>query len=605
MKILGISCFYHDSAVALVENGDILFAAQEERFSRLKHDAQFPHKSIDKMFQELNITAEDIDICVFYEKPLLKFDRIISTYLEIAPKGFETFNIAIPTWINEKLFFRNHLKKQMGSSLGKAQKSELYFSEHHLSHAASAFYPSPFDKATILTVDGVGEWATTTLGIGENNNIDLLREIHFPHSLGLLYSAFTQYCGFVVNSGEYKLMGLAPYGKPIYEKIIMDNLIDQAKDGSFTLNLEYFNFLGGLEMINDNFSDLFVSGPRNSSQEISTHYCDIASSIQSVLEKVLIKLVDSAINITGEKNLVIAGGVALNCVANRKILEETPVDSLWVQPAAGDAGGSLGAALAYYYDIEKGNRTISESDSMQGAYLGTSYSNLDIKTELENQGLVFQEYSEQDVHKKTAKYLSEGKIVGLFNGRMEFGPRALGNRSILADPRLKNMQSKLNRKIKFRESFRPFAPSVLEEHSQDFFGLETTSPYMLLTTDVLNINVSENAPGNLLEKLNALESPLPAITHVDGSARIQTVSKETNPKYHSLLTEFYNITQCPVVVNTSFNVRGEPIVESPKDAIRCFINTDIDILSIGNFIVDKSEQDSIPKLEYVIEPGLD
>ncbi len=604
MKILGISCFYHDSGIALIENGEVLFAAQEERFSRLKHDASFPYKSIEKMLRELNLKKEDIDICVFYEKPLLKFDRLLSTYMHIAPKGFKSFSIAIPEWVREKLFFRNSLKKHLKKSLGKEITKNIFFSEHHYSHAASAYFPSPYKEATVLTVDGVGEWATTTIGHGTNGELNLLREIHFPHSLGLLYSAFTQYCGFRVNSGEYKLMGLAPYGKPIYKQIILENLIIKNTDLSFELNLNYFNFLGGLEMINKEFENLFDLPARETNQDISLHYCNVASSIQVVLEEILIELVNEAIRLTGVKNLVLAGGVALNCVANKKILDESDIENLWIQPASGDAGGSLGAALAYYYsnfDIQKNN----QNDAMKGSYLGTGYSNEEIESELKQQNLTYKKFDDEKLYKFIAKELSNGKIIGRFDGRMEFGPRALGNRSILADPRNKEMQSKLNRKIKFRESFRPFAPTVLEEHVDKYFDTKNLSPYMLLTSDVKGVEINPISSTNLLDQLSAINSYLPAITHVDGSARIQTVSNEINENYYNLINEFYNQTNCPVVVNTSFNVRGEPIVESPKDAIRCFLNTNIDILAIGNFIVDKLDQKIDIKIEYDIQPGLD
>ena len=604
MKILGISCFYHDSGIALIEDGEILFAAQEERFSRLKQDARFPYKAIENMLKELSLEKNDIDLCVFYEKPLLKFDRLISTYMHIAPRGFESFNIAIPEWIREKLFFRSSLKKHLKKSLGKKITNNIFFSEHHYSHAASAYFPSPFKEATIVTVDGVGEWATTTIGHGIDGKLNLLKEIHFPHSLGLLYSAFTQYCGFRVNSGEYKLMGLAPYGNPLYKDIILENLIKKNNDGSFEINIDYFNFMGGLEMINTKFEDLFSAPARKADQNISLHYCNVASSIQVVLEGLLIDLVNEAVEITGSKNLVLAGGVALNCVANKKIIDEANIENLWIQPASGDAGGSLGAALAYYYNsfnLQKSN----EHDIMKNAYLGTSYSNKEIETELKEQKLIYEELENKKLNKFIAKELSNGKIIGRFCGRMEFGPRALGNRSILADPRNKEMQSKLNRKIKFRESFRPFAPSVLEDHVNDYFNTKVLSPYMLLTANVNNVKINKVNSTNLLDQLSSIDSRIPAITHVDGSARIQTVSIENNEEYFHLINEFYNITNCPILVNTSFNVRGEPIVESPKDAIRCFLNTNIDILAIGNFIVNKLDQKVNVTIDYEIEPGLD
>ena len=605
MKILGISCFYHDSGIALIEDGEILFAAQEERYSRIKHDSQFPYKAIDSMFRELDIGKDEIDVCVFYEKPLLKFDRLISTYLHIAPKGFETFNIAIPEWLREKLFFRRSLKKHLKKSIGKKIINNIYFSEHHLSHAASAYYPSPFSDATIVTIDGVGEWATTTIGIGGGNKLELLKEIHFPHSLGLLYSAFTQYCGFRVNSGEYKLMGLAPYGKPIYKNLIFENIVTMKKDGTFELNLDYFNFLGGLEMINPSkFSDLFGFDSRRYEEDINIHYCNVAASIQVVLEEVVINLVNNAINLTDSKNLVLAGGVALNCVANKKILDQTNIQNIWIQPAAGDAGGSLGAALSYYHSksVQTEKKNI---DIMNGSYLGTSYGNEEILNELKKHKLNFVEYSNTQLNKYIARQLNEGKIIGRFDGKMEFGPRALGNRSIIADPRRKDMQSKLNRKVKFSESFRPFARSVLEEYASDFFDTDTKSPYMLLTSQVKSVKVRKNDSSDLLLQLNNIDSKLPAVTHVDGSARLQTVSSEVNNKYYELINEFYKLSKCPVVINTSFNVRGEPIVESPIDAIRCFLNTNIDTLVLGSFVVEKQDQEIDINLDYEIQPGLD
>ena len=605
MKILGISCFYHDSGIALIENGEILFAAQEERYSRIKHDSQFPYKSLESMFKELDIGKDEIDVCVFYEKPLLKFDRIISTYLHIAPKGFETFNIAVPEWLREKLFFRRSLKKHLKKSIGKKITNNIFFSEHHLSHAASAYYPSPFSEATVVTIDGVGEWATTTVGLGKENSLQILKEIHFPHSLGLLYSAFTQYCGFRVNSGEYKLMGLAPYGKPIYKKHISENIVFIKKDGTFELNLDYFNFLGGLEMIDQKkFTNLFGFDSRRYEEDINIHYCNVASSIQAVLEEIIINLVNNALELTNSKNLVLAGGVALNCVANKKIIDNTNIKNLWIQPAAGDAGGSLGAALSYYYnkaDLPEKKHV----DIMNGSYLGTSYKREEILNELEKHNLNFVEFNNANLNQYIAKRLNEGKIIGRFDGKMEFGPRALGNRSIIADPRRKEMQSKLNRKVKFRESFRPFAPSVLEEHVSNYFETGINSPYMLLTAQVKNVKIKESNSSDLLSQLNNIESKLPAITHVDGSARLQTVSLSENRKYYQLIKEFYKLSGCPVVINTSFNVRGEPIVESPKDAIRCFLNTNIDTLAIGSFIVEKDDQDIDINLDYEIQPGLD
>ena len=605
MKVLGISCFYHDSAIALIDNDEILFAAQEERFSRVKHDSKFPYKSIDKMLKQLNILPNEIEAIVFYEKPLLKFDRILSTYLEIAPKGFSTFRIAIPEWIKEKLFFRRSLKKHIKKSLGKQLTNNIYFSEHHLSHAASAYYPSPFKEATILTVDGVGEWATTTIGIGRGKELKILKELHFPNSIGLFYSAFTQYCGFRVNSGEYKLMGLAPYGNPIYENVIWDNLIENYEDGSFKLNLEYFDFVGGLQMINNKFAELFGEPCRNEGEEITKHFCDIAASVQSVTEKILIDLATYSVELTGVKNLVMAGGVALNCVSNEKINSLKIVENFWVQPAAGDSGGALGAALAYTFQNVGNITKMNSHDSMQNTYLGTSYTTLEIKKTLDDHNLKYEIYETHDLNKRLSKFLDSGKIIGRFDGKMEYGPRALGNRSIIADARSKKMQSKLNLNIKFRESFRPFAPSVIIEESSNFFELETPSPYMLLTTKVLGFKASSNKNESLLEKLKSIESQLPAITHVDGSARLQTVAVEDNANYYNLINEFYNLTGCPVIVNTSFNVRGEPIVESPEDAVRCFFNTGIDILVINEFLIIKQDQNDIPILNYKVNPGLD
>tara|TARA_B100000965_G_C19602054_1_gene763364 strand:+ start:980 stop:2794 length:1815 start_codon:yes stop_codon:yes gene_type:complete len=604
MKILGISCFYHDSAIALIDNGVPIFAAQEERYTRVKHDSNFPHKSIESMLNTLKIEPSEIEAVVFYEKPLLKFDRLITTYLEIAPKGFETFNIAISEWIREKLFFRSSLKRHLKKSLSKELSSKIYFSEHHLSHAASAYYPSPFNESAILTVDGVGEWATTTIGMGKENNLKIIKELHFPNSLGLLYSAFTQYCGFKVNSGEYKLMGLAPYGEPIYKEIIKKELIKENEDGSFTLNLKYFNFVGGLQMINENFSKLFGEPERLPDEEITIHYCNVASSIQEVLEDMVINLANLSTELTGSKNLVMAGGVALNCVANKKIIDNSLVDSLWIQPASGDAGGSLGAALAFYYKNNVSKKSNLE-DNMSGSYLGNSYSDIEIEKVLNQQELRFEKYENNKTLEVIANHLNDGKIIGRFNGKMEFGPRALGNRSIIADPRNKEMQSILNRKIKFRESFRPFAPSVMDEYKKDFFDIEVESPYMLLTSSTRKFNKQNSKSEYLLDQLNSINSPLPAITHVDGSARLQTVKKNIHEDFHNLINAFYKVSNCPVVVNTSFNVRGEPIVESPLDAIRCFLNTGIDVLAIGNYIVKKEDQKNIKNIDYDIKPGLD
>jgi carbamoyltransferase len=605
MRILGISCFYHDSAAALVEDGRIVAAAQEERFTRKKHDDAFPVRAIRSCLAQARLAPADIDHVVFYEKPFIKFERLIETYLMFAPRGFGSFMKAMPLWLKEKLFLKRLLLENLREIDADADwRPKLLFSEHHLSHAASAFYPSPFDKALILTMDGVGEWATTSAGIGEGNKIRIEREIRFPHSLGLLYSAFTYYTGFKVNSGEYKVMGLAPYGEPKFSKLIFDNLIDLRDDGSFRLNMDYFDYCTGLRMTNARF-DALLGGPARKPDELLTQrHMDLAASIQDVTETVVIRMAQNLAKQTGLKDLCLAGGVALNCVANGKLLRTGSFDRIWIQPAAGDAGGALGAALAAYHLHAGGARTVETApDAMSGSYLGPSYGRREIETALTAAGARFAWIeSDDEVVRRTAKALAEGKAVGWMQGRMEFGPRALGNRSILGDPRSPTMQKLLNLKVKFRESFRPFAPSVLREEVADWFELDCDSPYMLLVADVVKRRRREMTPDEKalfgIDKLNVARSDIPAVTHVDFSARVQTVHRETNPRYHSLISAFRDITGCPVLVNTSFNVRGEPIVESASDAFRCFMGTDIEMLVCGNAVLLKDEQDQKLKLDY-------
>ncbi len=601
--ILGISAFYHDSAAALVKDGVIISAAQEERFSRRKHDARYPFNAIDFILKDANLKLNEIDYIVFFEKPFLKFERLLETYMAFAPKGFKSFALSMPIWLREKLFQKNFLfdkLKQHDENFKDIEK--IKFSEHHYSHAASAFFPSPFKDAVILTLDGVGEWATTTVAIGKENNLKILKEIHFPHSLGLLYSAFTYYTGFKVNSGEYKVMGLAPYGSPKYKNLIIEKLMDLKSDGSFRLNMDYFNYATGLTMTNEKFSKLFGEPVRDPSKEkLNQFHMDIAASIQAVTEEIVIKLTKSIANEYGIKNLCLAGGVALNCVANGKILKEKIFQNIWIQPAAGDAGGSLGAALAYWHK-ELGKPRKIFRDQMKGSYLGPKFSENQIEKELKGLKAIFKKLSNQEIISSTAKELANNKTVGWFQGRMEFGPRALGGRSILADPRSEKMQKELNLKIKYRESFRPFAPSIMREHLSEWFNLDCDSPYMLLVAEVnksKQINMSDDDKNLFgIEKLNVRRSSIPAITHVDYSARIQTVHKETNPMYHNLLNEFNKITNCPVLVNTSFNVRGEPIVCSVEDAFNCFMGTNLDILVIENFILFKDEQDKSLLSDY-------
>ena len=593
--ILGISSFYHDSASALIKNGEIVAAAQEERFTRKKHDANFPENSIKYVLKEANINLDDLDYIVFYEKPLIKFERLIETYVGNAPRGFKSFKTAIPIWIKEKLFQKNIITNELKKISKTFKQEKLLFSEHHQSHAASAFYPSPFNEAIILTIDGVGEWATTTISIGNKNLIKIIKEIHFPHSLGLLYSAFTYYLGFKVNSGEYKLMGLAPYGIPKYKKKILDNLIFIKKDGSFILDQSFFNYSTGLTMTNKKFVNLFGQPVRkNESEELTQFHMDIAASIQSVIEDVILKITNELFNNYNIPNLCLAGGVALNCVANSKILKQNKFKNIWVQPAAGDAGGALGAALLTWYNELKNNRAVNNNDSMKGAYLGPKYNADEIQKSLSKLNAKFKKFNDNVIIEKTANFIKEGKAVGWFQGRMEFGPRALGARSIIADPRSSTMKKILNLKIKYRESFRPFAPSILREELHNWFELDQDSDYMLFVGDVkkeIRLKISESDKNLLgIDKLYIKNSLIPAVTHVDFSSRIQTVNSNTNPKYHSLLSYFNKITNCPILVNTSFNIRGEPIVCSPSDAFNCFMGTDLDILVIENFILVKDDQ---------------
>lgn len=594
MRIIGISAFYHDSAAALIKNGQILCAFHEERFTRVKHDSSFPINALSSCLEYENLTIEDIDLIVFYEKPFLKFERLIETYLAFAPRGYKSFMQAIPIWLTQKLFQKKNIINSLGS-LGdvKKIKDKILFSEHHLSHAASAFYPSPFDESAILTMDGVGEWATTTIGIGTYNSLKIIKEIRFPHSLGLLYSAFTYYLGFKVNSGEYKVMGLAPYGIPKYHDLILSNIIDIKEDGSFKLNIEYFEYCTGLTMTSKKFHKLFGKEPRKPESTITQFDMDIAASVQSVLEYVVILIANYVYTITGSKNLCLAGGVALNCVANSKILNKSPFKNIWIQPASGDAGCSIGAALAAYYLFKQKPRKVNPLlDGMSGTYLGSSFTDDQIMEVLQKTGAVFDVFSDYNkLIKKTAELIAKGNVIGWFQGRAEFGPRSLGNRSILADPRSATMQKNLNLKIKFRESFRPFAPSVLIEDASKWFKLDVASPYMLIIASVKDIiNDSELDKIEGFKKLEYINSPVPAVTHVDHSARIQTVDKKTNKLFYQLIKKFAKISNCPVLVNTSFNIRGEPIVNTPADAFRCFINTDMDYLVIGHYFLEKKKQ---------------
>jgi len=596
MNILGISAYYHDSAAAFVIDGKIISAAQEERFTRKKHDAAFPKHAIQYCLDKSKIQLSDIDYIVFYDKPLIKFERLLETYLSYAPKGFKSFLLAMPIWLKEKLYLKSILKKEFLNYQGvdKENLPKLLFSQHHLSHAASAFYPSPFEKAAVLCLDGVGEWASSSVWLGEGNEITPKWEIHFPHSIGLLYSAFTYFTGFKVNSGEYKLMGLAPYGEPIYYDLIVNNLIDLKDDGTFKLDMSYFNYAVGLTMTSKKFNKLFDSEPRKPEEELTQLQMDIASSIQKVTEEIVLRISKTIKDEMGVENLCLAGGVALNCVSNGKLIRSNLFKDIWIQPASGDAGGALGAALAVWYQYLNNPRNIEKPDSMRGSYLGASYLNKEIKESLDSFNAVYEFIEDSKYEKEVARILAEGNVVGWMQGSMEFGPRALGSRSILGDPRSPEMQTTMNLKIKYRESFRPFAPIVLDSEVQNIFDHSGSSPYMLVVAEVKKhlrsslTSDEENLFG--IEKLKIPRSTLPAITHVDYSARLQTVHSDTNSKLHSLLTEFNDITNCPVLVNTSFNVRGEPIVQSPEDAFRCFMRTEMDYLAIGNYILHKKNQ---------------
>jgi carbamoyltransferase len=608
--ILGISAFYHDSAAALVVDGEVIAAAQEERFTRKKHDPSYPACAIDYVLSEAGLTLDKVGHVVFYDKPFLKFERLLETYVAYAPKGLKQFSMAMPVWLREKLFLKGQLTKNL-KKLGKGFDDErILFGEHHFSHAASAFYPSPFEEAVVLTLDGVGEWATTTVSIGKGNKLEIVKEIHFPHSLGLLYSAFTYYTGFRVNSGEYKVMGLAPYGEPKYKGLILDKLIDLKEDGTFRLDQSYFNYATGLTMTNKKFSDLFGEPVRKpDSDQLTPFHMDIAASVQAVTEEVVLKMTRSLAKEYSIPNLCLAGGVSLNCVANGKILRDKSFKEIWVQPAAGDAGGALGAALSVWHKEMGKPRKVNPTDSMKGSYLGPSYSQQDIEKKLINCDAKFEAVTEEEMFEQTSQALAEGKAIGWFQGRMEFGPRALGGRSILGDPRSETMQKTLNLRVKYRESFRPFAPSVLRENVAEWFEMNCDSPYMLLVGGVQQekrrpmSTVEESLFG--IEKLNIKRSEIPAVTHVDYSARIQTVHKETNPKYHALISRFKEKTGCGVLVNTSFNVRGEPIVCTPEDAFKCFMGTDIEMLVIGNCVLRKEQQDKSLTKDYKEKYKLD
>jgi len=611
MYILGISAYYHDSAACLIKDGEIVSAVQEERFSRIKHDSAFPCESIRFCIQNANIAPNQITNIVFYEKPFIKFERLLETYLAFAPKGFKSFAKSMPLWIKDKLFQKRNIVAELENLFGKGinWQDKLLFSEHHLSHAASAFFPSPFESAAVLTIDGVGEWTTASLAIGKGRELHIKKEIHFPHSLGLLYSAFTYYAGFKVNSGEYKVMGLAPYGKPKYADLIKEKIINIAEDGTFQLDMSYFNYATGLTMTSNKFHNLFGSPPRKPETEITQREMDLAASVQRVIEEVVIKLAKSIRNETKEKNLCLAGGVALNCVSNGVLLKENIFKNIWIQPAAGDAGGAVGAALCAWYLKYKNKRTVNPLDSMKGSYLGPEFNDEEIEAQLKSVNGIFTKHNYDELINQVSDHLVAGKAIGWMNGRMEFGPRALGARSIIADPRVSDMQKKLNLKVKFRESFRPFAPSVLFKYVDDWFDQKVESPYMLFVS-----KLKENRKKKIsseqeklfgIDKLNVIRSKVPAITHVDYSARIQTVHEATNPRYHKLLSAFYEKTGCPILVNTSFNIRGEPIVCTPKDAFRCFMGTDLDVLVIGNFVLIKENQDQNLVVDYQEQFSLD
>ena len=604
MRILGISAFYHDSAAALVEDGVVVAAAQEERFTRKKHDADFPEQAVRFCMERAGVDVGGIDCVAFYDKPFLKFERLLETYLAMAPRGFSSFSAAVPVWLKEKLFQKSLLRKKLQAHLPDFDwEHRLLFAEHHLSHAASAFYPSPFQDSAVLTMDGVGEWATTSLAAGHGNALTIAREIHFPHSIGLLYSAFTYYTGFKVNSGEYKVMGLAPYGEPRYVQTILDKLVDLKEDGSFRLDQSYFDYCTGLRMTNERFDELFGGPPRPPEARLGQREMDLAASVQAVTEEIVLRLTRSIAKETGQRNLCLAGGVALNCVANGKILRSGAFENVWVQPAAGDAGGALGAALSAYHGFFGQERQVSGTgDAMRGSYLGPDFEQHEIEQRLLAAGARFETHDDDQMIDEVADALAGGKAVGWFQGRMEFGPRALGARSILGDPRSSTMQRDLNLKVKYRESFRPFAPSVLREQVADWFNIDSDSPYMLMVADVARhrrrgMTAEEQALFGI-DKLNIVRSEIPAVTHVDYSARIQTVHADTNPRYHALLDAFHQRTGCPVLVNTSFNVRGEPIVCTPEDAFRCFMGTEIEVLAVGNCLLRKEEQNASLKQEY-------
>ena len=604
MWILGISAFYHDSAAALIRDGEILAAAQEERFTRKKHDSRFPAHAVRYCLESVGLKQNELDAAVFYEKPFIKFERLLENYLALAPRGLRSFQMALPLWIREKLFQKDLLCRELEAIWpGGDWASRLLFAEHHQSHAASAFYPSPFEEALVLTMDGVGEWTTTSVALGSGNQLKIIREIHYPHSLGLLYSAFTYYTGFKVNSGEYKVMGLAPYGEPRYAQAIFDHLLDLKPDGSFRLNLEYFDYCTGLTMTNARFAELFGGPPRKPEERLTQRHMDLAASVQAVLEETVLRMTSSLAAQTGARNLCIAGGVGLNCVANGKVLRAGRFDNLWIQPASGDAGGAVGAALAAYH-IHKGQprHPTGPLDGMKGAYLGPSFAPDETARRLTNAGAKFTTYGDSELVEHTVGALAAGEAVGWFQGRMEFGPRALGNRSILGDARSPAMQSVLNLKVKYRESFRPFAPSVLSEDVQDWFELAVDSPYMLLVGDVQKRRripmTAEQQKLFGIEKLNVPRSEIPAVTHVDYSARIQTVHAETNPRYHALISAFKARTGCPVIVNTSFNIRGEPIVCTPEDAFRCFMGTEVEVLVVESCFLRKEEQDQAYRHDY-------
>jgi carbamoyltransferase len=602
LRILGISAFYHDSAAALIEDGQIVAAAQEERFSRKKHDARFPANAIRYCLTERGAELRGVDRVVFYDKPFLKFERLVETYLTFAPRGFKSFRMAIPLWLREKLFLKGLLKDELGKLDGHDGWNEkLLFSEHHLSHAASAFFPSPFEEAVVLTMDGVGEWATTSVAIGKGNKLEVHKEIHFPHSLGFLYSAFTYYTGFKVNSGEYKVMGLAPYGVPRYKDRILEHLIDVKADGSFRLDLSYFNYCTGLTMTSERFHELFGGRPRRPDELLTDYHMDLAASIQAVTDEIVLRLTRSLREETGIRNLCLAGGVALNCVANGKVLRDGGFEQIYIQPAAGDAGGALGAALVGYH-MQLGQQRRVNGDAMQGSYLGPAFSQSEIEERLKKCGARFEAMDDTGLISACAEDLAQGKALAWFQGRMEFGPRALGNRSILGDPRSPTMQKTLNLKVKYRESFRPFAPSVLRDRVNDWFEMDSDSPYMLLVADVVKSRRREMTAEEKqlfgIDKLNVPRSDIPAVTHVDYSARIQTVHEDTNPRYYALISAFERKTGCPVIVNTSFNVRGEPIVCTPEDAFRCFMGNELDVLAVGNCYLRKENQDSALRQNY-------